>query len=166
MKNEYSKVIPQEVLDKVNAKLQECYNELKPFCVELTPDQREELPKLGVRNTGKVSSITNEMNVAPEYAPIMFNMAEVNKDFKVVSVLAPISTQVTNLQMMVSDTLILAGSEAFQGCLEYYNSVKYFAAKNDPKAKAIFERLSPMFARPEQRKAAKAAKVAESKSEQ
>lgn len=159
MKNEYSKVIPQEVLDKVNAKLLECYNELKPFCVELTNDERVELPKLGVRNTGKVSSITNEMAVAPEYAPIMFDMTEVTKDFNVVSVLSPIATQVANIDMLVNDTLILAGSEAFQGCMEYYNSVKYFAAKGDPKAAAIYERLSPMFARPAQRKAVKAAKA-------
>ena len=78
MKNDYSKVIPQEVLDLVNTKLQECHTALKPYCVEFTPDQREELPKLGVRNTGKVSSIANEMSVAPEYTPPMFSMDEVN----------------------------------------------------------------------------------------
>ena len=34
MKNDYSKVIPQEVLDLVNTKLQECHTALKPYCVE------------------------------------------------------------------------------------------------------------------------------------
>lgn len=154
MKNEYSKVIPQEVIDKVNAKLLECYTEMKPYCVELTPDQREELPKMGVRNTGKVSNITNEMNVAPEYAPPMFSIEEVNKDFKVVSDLSPISTKIANLEMMVNDTLIIAGSEAYLGCMDYYCSVKRFASQSDPKAKAIFERLSPMFARSTKEKAA------------
>lgn len=131
MKNEYSQVIAKEVLDKVNAHLKECYTLLKPSCVELTPSQREELPKLGTRNTGKVSSITNEMNVAPEYAPIMFDMVEVNKDFKVITDLSTVALSITNLQMLVDDTLTVAGSEAFLGCMEYYSSVKHFASRND-----------------------------------
>jgi hypothetical protein len=145
MKNEYSKVIPQEVLDKVNAKLQECYNELKPFGVELPQSKRDELPRLGVRNTGKVSSITTEMNSAPEYAPPMFSLVEVNKDFKVITDLEPIASKIASLGMLVDDTLIVAGSEALEGCMDYYCSVKRFAVKDDPKAQAIFDRLSPMF---------------------
>lgn len=145
MKNDYSKVIPQEVLDLVNTKLQECHTALKPYCVEFTPDQREELPKLGVRNTGKVSSIANEMSVAPEYTPPMFSMDEVNKDSKVISDLSPVATKILNLEMMVNDTLMLAGSEVFMAYMDYYSSVKHFASRNDPKAKAIYERLKPMF---------------------
>ena len=160
MKNDYSQVIPQEVLAKVKAKLQECYTELKPYCVELSDAKREELPRLGSRNTGKVSSITTEMNVAPEYAPPMFSLEEVNKDFKVLTDLSTVSLNIANLQRMVDDTVIVAGSEAFDACMDYYSSVKRFAVKNDPKAQAIFERLSPLFARPEQRKATKAAKAA------
>lgn len=145
MKNDYSKVIPQEVLDLVNTKLQECHTALKPYCVEFTPEQREGLPKLGIRNTGKVSSIANEMSVAPEYTPSMFSMDEVNKDSKVISDLSPVATQITNLQMMVNDTLMLAGSEVFLAYMDYYSSVKHFASRNDAKAKAIYERLKPMF---------------------
>jgi hypothetical protein len=145
MKNEYSQAIPKEVYDKVHANLLECYNALKPFSVELTPTGREELPKMGLRNLGKVSSITNEMNVAPEYAPAMFSMAEVNKDLKVVNDLSPIATLITNIDMLVNDTMTLAGSEAYIGCMDYYNSVKRFASQDDPKAKAIYERLKPMF---------------------
>jgi hypothetical protein len=145
MKNDYSKVIPQEVLDKVNAKLLECYTELKPFCVELTPDQRDDLPKLGIRNTGKVSSIANEMRVAPEYTPPMFIMDEVNKDSKVISDLSPVATKITNIEMMVNDTLTLAGSEVFLAYMDYYSSVKHSASRNDPKAMAIYERLKPLF---------------------
>lgn len=165
MKNDYSQVIPQEVLTKVRAKLQECYTELKPYCVELSDARREELPRLGSRNTGKVSSITTEMNVAPEYAPPMFSLDEVNKDFKVLSELSTVSLSINNLQRMVDDTVIVAGSEAFDACMDYYSSVKRFAVKNDPKAQAIFERLSPLFARPEQRKATKAAKAATNEAE-
>ncbi len=147
MKNEYSQAIPKEVLDKVKANLLENYSLLKPFCVELNPEERGEMPKMGVRNTGKVSTITNEMNIAPEYAPAMFKLDEVNKDFKVVNELMPVATMIANLDMLVNDTLTLAGSETFLGCMDYYNSIKRFAAQNDPKAKAIFERLSPLFAR-------------------
>jgi hypothetical protein len=154
MKNDYSKVIPQEVLTKVDAHLNECYTLLKPFGVELVGEDKKEMAKMGVRNTGKVSSITNEMNVAPEYAPPMFSIEEVNKDFKVISDLAPVATKILNLQMLVEDTLTIAGSEAFMACMDYYSSVKRFAAQNDPKAKAIYERLKPMFT-PQVKEAAK-----------
>lgn len=145
MKNDFSKVIPKEVLDKINANLDECYTLLKPFGVELTNDEKAELPKMGIRNIGKVSSITNEMNVAPEYAPAMFSIEEVNKDMKVVNDLSPVATKIANLDMLVNDTLTVAGSETYMACMDYYSSIKRFAAQNDPKAKAIFDRLSPMF---------------------
>lgn len=124
MKNSYSQVIPVEVLDKVVASLDEVSKALKPYCTELSTSQREELPKLGVRNTGKMVSIASEMNMAPEYAPPAFQVEEVNKDVKVVQVLTPVFTKVLGLQKMLDDTLCIAGSEAFEGCMDYYCSVK------------------------------------------
>ena len=59
--------------------------------------------------------------------------------------MSPGATKILNLEMMVNDTLMLAGSEVFMAYMDYYSSVKHFASRNDPKAKALYERLKPMF---------------------
>lgn len=155
MKNEFSKEIPSEVVEQVKTKLEECRELLRPYGVSLTNTERQEIPALGTRNTGKVTSIMAEMEVAPEYAPAMFEIDEVKKDFRVISALDPISKIVSEIRYLVDDTITVAGSEVLLGCMDYYSSVKRFAAQNDPKAEAIFDRLKPMFARNKPEKAVK-----------
>jgi hypothetical protein len=44
--NKHNQAIPSEVLDQAQAKIVELANLLKPYLIALTPDERQEIPKI------------------------------------------------------------------------------------------------------------------------
>jgi hypothetical protein len=146
MENKISVVIPADTIQSAITDIQSARNKMAQYLHQLTPNDREQLPKMRTKNTGKVKAILNEMNVSPEYAPPMFDVQEVAKDVNAVDALSPLATEVLALFEMVDDTITLCGSEAYMAATDYYGMVKRAAQRNDPKAAAIFERMKPLFA--------------------
>lgn len=78
--------------------------------------------------------------------------SEFLKDEALVSTLSPIGNLATQLATDVSDTIMLAGSEALQAAMLYYGQVKEAHSKGIVTAKPIYEDLSQRFIRPYRRK--------------
>jgi hypothetical protein len=72
---------------------------------------------------------------------------EFNRDVTVVNQLKPIEELARQLVADVSDTSMLAGSEALQQALLYYGQVREANSKGVPSSRAVYDDLQARFSR-------------------
>jgi phage gpG-like protein len=145
--NQISIEIPKEIIDTVTAKLQECKLALAPYLQGLTADDRITMLKLGDKTVATVKKTKSYMVTNPEFVPNYMDKAEFLKDEAVATQLSPIENLATQLSTDISDTVMLAGSEALYAALLYYGQVKEAHHKGIATAKPIYEDLSQRFAK-------------------
>ena len=145
--NQIDVEIPQEVIDSVTRKINECKAELAPYMQGLTADERRDLFKMGDKTVATVQKTQSYVETNPEFIPAYMDVREFNRDVTVVNQLKPIEDLVQQLGVDVSDTRMLAGSEALQQALLYYGQVREADSKGVPSSRAIYEDLQPRFAR-------------------
>lgn len=145
--NNISIQIPAETLSKVKANLKECADLLKPYLIALTPDDRQNLPKMSDKTQPFVEKVFDYTATNPEFAPAFVSVPELKVDLAAFSDLASLLQLAEPLCNNLRDTEMLAGSEAYTAALAYYNSVKQAARMNVPNAKTILEDLSKRFER-------------------
>ena len=139
--------IPETVITLVKGKLNECKVTLAPFMQGLTADERRDLFKMGDKTVATVQKTQSYVETNPEFIPAYMDVREFNSDVTVVNQLKPIEDLVQQLGVDVSDTRMLAGSEALQQALFYYGQVREADSKGVPSSRAIYEDLQPMFSR-------------------
>lgn len=113
----------------------------------LTPHDRREIPKMGDKSLAFVGKAleyaTNNMHLVPAYLDI----EEAKKDYALANnvheVLRDLEVLVTSLQ----DTIMVAGSEAYDAALVFYTSVKAAARTNAPGVQSIYDDLVQRFPR-------------------
>ncbi|MFY0605536.1 MAG: hypothetical protein JXR10_02405 [Cyclobacteriaceae bacterium] len=143
--NAISIEIPQADLDTVKAALDTIQTTLVPYVLALTPEQRKTIPKMSDGTEPFVSKVMDYATSDPQFAPPYMDVPEMKKDFDAVGDLLPILRTVDQVQSNISDTTMMAGSEAYVAALSYYNSVKMAAKMNIPGAKAIYDDLKKRF---------------------
>lgn len=111
----------------------------------LTPAQPRELAKMSDGTEPFVAKVMDYALTDPQFNPAYMNVAELKKDLGAYSNLKPFVTAASQLEDELSDTAMLAGSEAYTQSLSYYNSVKMAARLNVNGAKAIYEDLKKRF---------------------
>ena len=89
--------------------------------------------------------VKSYLDTNPEFIPNYMDKTEFLKDEAVISQLTPIANITEQLSRDLSDTIMLAGSEAIYGALLYYGQVKEAYVKGIPTAKPIYEDLSARF---------------------
>ena len=139
--------IPEPVITLVKGKLNECKVALAPFMQGLTADERRDLFKMGDKTVATVQKTQSYVETNPEFSPAYMDVREFNSDVTVVNQLKPIEDLVQQLGVDVSDTRMLAGSEALQQALFYYGQVREADSKGVPSSRAIYEDLQPRFSR-------------------
>ena len=139
--------IPETVITLVKGKLNECKVALAPFMQGLTADERRDLFKMGDKTVATVQKTQSYVETNPEFIPAYMDVREFNSDVTVVNQLKPIEDLVQQLGVDVSDTRMLAGSEALQQALFYYGQVREADSKGVPSSRAIYEDLQPRFSR-------------------
>lgn len=83
----------------------------------------------------------------PQFVPLFMDVVEMKQDYEAVRDLLPMLHMVDQLQSLLSDTAMLAGSESYVAALTYYHSVKMAMKHNVPGAKSIYEDLRKRFNR-------------------
>lgn len=146
-KNQISIEIPQEVIDTVKEKLQDCKTALAPYLQGLTAEERSTIFKMGNKTVATVQKTKSYVDTNPEFVPAYMDKTEFLKDEALVSILSPIANLSTQLSADVNDTIMLAGSEALQASMLYYGQVKEAYTKGIVTAKPIYEDLSQRFAK-------------------
>lgn len=145
MDNKFSAAIPPAVLTSALQKIKAAQTELMPFLVSTTPEERRAMLKMGDKTLALVQKTAEYGLSNPEFAPNFFNLASLNTDLEGSEGLSPIENALTQLHDLVEGTAMLAGGEAYEAALMYYNGVKYAAAQNQPGAQAVYDDLKKRF---------------------
>lgn len=138
------KIKPEE-LSQVMEALQKVDNILKPYIIALTVAERKAYPKMSDKTYPFVEKVLDYSKTNSEFVPNFLNVPEMAIDFQAVMDLQSVFRVLEQIYQNVSDTMLLAGSEAYLAALTYYNTVKQGAKMNVPNAKAIHEDLRKRF---------------------
>jgi hypothetical protein len=145
MEDKHSISIPDTVLTKALGLLQEANALLLPYVTPLTPAERHTLAKMGEKTLSFVEKAHEFASQSPDLIPPFLDMAEFNDDVAIAHNLRPLFLITQQLHENVDDTTMLAGSDAYQDALMFYNSVKIAARQNVLGAKAAYEELRKRF---------------------
>ena len=145
MNNIHNLSIPQQVLDQAIARINEAGEILKPYLLTLTSTERSDMPKMGDKSSAFVQMAFEYSKTNPEFAPRYMNLGDFEIDFVDSQNLISTLNTVTQLTNGIDDTKMVAGSEAYQAALLYYNGVQKAVDMNIPGAKAVYEVLKSRF---------------------
>jgi hypothetical protein len=94
------------------------------FLVDLTPDERRELPKMGDKSVSFVRKSVEMAQEGAAYLPGAFDAAEFKSDMALYDTLVPFLQKATKLQELLDDTLVLVGSDLYVAALDHYSAAK------------------------------------------
>jgi hypothetical protein len=145
--NLVSTMIPVEVSADINAKLTALHASLADYLLfNLTPTERLELSKMGDKTIAFVQKSLEYAEKNPALVPGYLDIAEAKKDLLFSQDLNAILKQVSTLQRAIEDTVMVAGSEAYNAALVFYSSVKGASRVNVPGSEAVYNDLQQRFA--------------------
>jgi hypothetical protein len=90
------------------------------FLIDLTPDERHTLPKMGDKSRAFVSQALMVAQQNTDILPASFDLPEMQRDVALTTALEPIRAALTQLQELVDDTYVASGSEAYTAALLVY----------------------------------------------
>jgi hypothetical protein len=97
-----------------------------PKPIDLSPEERQSLPKLGPKSERFVCAAASMVVADSNFLPRSFDDAAFQGDVQLYTELYDIWQQLDRLTQQVSDTLLMAGSEAYTGALVVYKAAKEF----------------------------------------
>jgi hypothetical protein len=118
---------------------------LLPFAITLPSDERATFPGVGINRIAFCEKAYEYAVANPELAPSYLNMAEFEKDAKLVKQLQALTNHLVPLVDKLKDTWSVVGAEAFNSARVFYHHVKNAASANVPGASAIAKELGKHF---------------------
>jgi hypothetical protein len=143
--NQHVQTIPSTVLSQAQTKIDEIKELLAPYMLALTPAERQTIPKMGEKTLGFVEKSYDFARQNLPLVPSYLNLDAFGVDFSDAHGLWTLCNSVRQLEESIDDTEMIAGSEAYQAALVFYQSVKAAAAQDVPGAKAVYEELKTRF---------------------
>ncbi len=95
-----------------------------PFLVDLSPEQRRALPKMGDKGWTFVSRAMEVAAQNPNFLPRSFDLDELRHAVALYEALYPLWVTLTQLQELVEDTCMVAKSAAYTASLAIYSYAK------------------------------------------
>ena len=137
--------IADKDLEEVKGAIATLKSKLLPNLKTLTPEERREMPKMGDKSTAFVQKTLEYCKSNPELCPQFLDVDALGVDVKAVETIRTIYQPLLQIVESLDDTMVLSGSEAYNGSLMFYNSVKIGAKTNIPGAGTIYDDLSARF---------------------
>jgi len=134
--------VPEADVQVIRDAIKALQDKLIPHLIDLGPDERRALPKLGDKTVSFVGKALEYAREHPAMRPSFFDMAEFERDLDAVQLLLGLQRPLSQVMDMVDDSLILAGSEAYSAALAYYQAAKAAARINVAGAATIADDLS------------------------
>ena len=153
MENQVSQPIPAEALAQVQQHLTAVRALLAPYLVPLTPEQRQDLPKMGDKSVSFVQKAADYSAALAPYIPAYVDGAGLRTDARVSADLLPVYTALLGLTTDVDSTRLEAGSEGYSAALLVYAALQAAAKQNQPGTQAAVSELGERFAAQGLRKA-------------
>lgn len=116
-----------------------------PFLVDLSPEERKTLPKMGDKSQAFVSTALEVATQNPDFLPRSFDIEEFRKDVQLSETLYPLLLAIAQLHELLDDTYLAVGSEAYTAALQVYNYAK--ASGNVGGLDTLVEEMGQRFAR-------------------
>jgi hypothetical protein len=95
-----------------------------PFLIDLSPEDRRALPKLGDKSRAFVSKALEVAIQNPDFLPRSFDLDEMKQDVELFESMYPVLISLAQLNELVEDTVMEVGSEAYAAALMVYNFAK------------------------------------------
>lgn len=143
--NRISLSIPQEIVEQAKQLYIQANQLLAPYLINLTPDERIQLPKMGEKSIPFVTKGNEYLKTPGAPVPSYLNVEELDIDVKGFETLRQIRQVAQPTIDMLDDTMLLCGSEAYIAVLAFYTYLKGAAKMNVPGAKTIYDDLSTRF---------------------
>ncbi len=113
--------------------------------INLTTDDRSHMLKMGEKTLAFVQKALEYAVQNPSLCPVFLDLVEAKKDYELAAGLQALKQKLTALLRAVEDAEMLAGSEAYDAALIFYNSVKGAARSNIAGSQAIEDDLRLRF---------------------
>ena len=143
--NRISLAIPDDIVNMVKQHLTEVAQLLSPYLVNLTPEDKKSLPKVGDKGYSFVNKGNEYLQLPSTPVPPYLNVPEVSIDLKGYDTLRQIMQVIMPTIDRLDDSMTLSGSEAYMGVLAFYNYIKGAAKAGVPGAQTIYDDLSARF---------------------
>lgn len=142
--NRISAALTQADQQAVLAALQTIREKL-PFLIDLSPEERRALPRMGDSGRGFVAKALEVAEQNPDILPRSFDLAEMRRDSELLDALLPVVTSFRQLNELLDDTYTAAGSELYASALLVYQYVR--AAGKGSALDGALDSLGQRFAR-------------------
>jgi hypothetical protein len=145
--NRISIVIPQKDINDATDLINQGFNKIKPYLIEaLSQDEMGGIAKLGEKSEPFVSKGIEFANTNADLVPRRCDVAEAEKDFDVFEALRPLDILVAQYALRLSQTRVIAGSEALDCINDFYKSVQQDAKDGVAAAIPIYNELKVRYA--------------------
>ncbi len=121
--NRISASLSAEDVQAIRAALASIKEKL-PFLVDLTPEESKSLPRLGDKSRAFVAKALEVAQSNPSILPGYFDVEEMRQDLELFETLYPLMMQFAQVAELLSDTVALAGSEAYAAARLVYAFAK------------------------------------------
>lgn len=94
------------------------------FVIGLTQEERKSLSRMGDKSRAFVNKAIEVATQNAELMPRCLDIAEMRRDVELVEALYPVMLSIAQLQELIEDTCLLAGSEAYAAARIAYNAAR------------------------------------------
>jgi len=143
--NNISVVLDDATLTEVRAAIGVLKARLLPVLKTLSVQDRKELPKLGDRTAEFVRKAYDYTGIHPDLVPGYLDRTAFKTDLDALALLQNLERELAPLNDALGDSVLLAGSEAYQAALLFYNNVKTAKKVNVGASASVFDDLSARF---------------------
>jgi hypothetical protein len=140
--SEISAIMLAEIIEKING-ISSSMSGVLLF--NLTGEERQGLRTMGDKSLAFVRNSLDYADANPTLVPAYLDLPEAKKDFALTGDLLNILQRVNTLQRAIEDTMMVAGSEAFDAASVFYNSVKGASRVNVPGSEAVYNDLQKRY---------------------
>jgi hypothetical protein len=137
--------IPQDILAQAQEHIDAAIGILNPYLLPLTPEERHDILKMGNKTLSFVEKARDYAHHYPQLCPSYLDLTKFDTDLADATELRTMHISAKQLSDNVDDTMMVAGSEAFQAALVFYNAVRVAAVQDIPGAKEIYSDLKSRF---------------------
>ena len=142
----------EEKKTRVRNLMLELRAELLDDLTHLTPADRHEMPKMGEKSVSFVIRSQEQIHKNPPLVPSYVDTPAMDVDLDTVNLMRDYEQLLLPVVTAIQDTMMLAGSEAYQAALLFYRAVKGAAQARVPGAEAVYNDLSSRFPTPRRSK--------------
>jgi hypothetical protein len=144
-KNRISLSITDEQKEKIEQKIAELAELLRPHVIALDKADRKGLSKMSDKSIPFAQKIKQYVDTNPEFVPQFVDINEYKTDFQTFLYFRGFLRPMLQMISGIEDTSILSGAYTYKNARAYYESVGQAAKMNVQNAEAIYEDLRERF---------------------